>query len=90
MRKGFVFLAQNSDNDYVKQAYLLAMSLKATQEDCNICLITNDDVPVKYKKLFDVIKEIPWDDSAKDKEWKVDNRWKLYHASPYDLSLIHI
>ena len=88
MSKGFVFLAQNSKDDYVLQACLLAMSLKATQQDCNICLITNDDVPVKYKKLFDVIKEIPWTDSAEDKEWKVDNRWKLYHASPYDETII--
>ena len=88
MSKGFVFLAQNSKDDYVLQACLLAMSLKATQQDCNICLITNDDVPVKYKKLFDVIKEIPWTDSAEDKEWKVDNRWKLYHASPYDETIV--
>ena len=88
MSKGFVFLAQNSKDDYVLQACLLAMSLKATQQDCNICLITNDDVPVKYKKLFDVIKEIPWTDSAEDKEWKVNNRWKLYHASPYDETII--
>ena len=88
MSKGFVFLAQNSKDDYVLQACLLAMSLKATQQDCNICLITNDDVPVKYKKLFDVIKEIPWTDSAEDKEWKVNNRCKLYHASPYDETII--
>ena len=88
MSKGFVFLAQNSKDDYVLQACLLAMSLKATQKECNICLITNDDVPVKYKKLFDVIKEIPWTDSAEDKEWKVNNRWKLYHASPYDETII--
>jgi len=88
MSKGFVVIAQNSQDDYVLQACLLAMSIKATQKESNICLITNDTVPDEYISLFDVIKEIPWSDSASDKEWKVDNRWKLYHASPYDETII--
>ena len=88
MSKGFVVIAQNSQADYVLQACLLAMSIKATQTESNICLITNDIVPAEYISLFDVIKEIPWNDSASDKEWKVDNRWKLYHASPYDETII--
>ena len=76
MSKGFVVIAQNSQADYVLQACLLAMSIKATQTEA------------EYISLFDVIKEIPWNDSASDKEWKVDNRWKLYHASPYDETII--
>ena len=86
MSKGFVLIAQNSEYDYVQQACTLAMSIKATNE-AKICLITNDKVPSRYEKLFDIIKPIPWSDDAKDNDWKVDNRWKLYHAS---LSLIHI
>ncbi len=85
--KGFVLIAQNSEYDYVQQACTLAMSIKATNE-AKICLITNDKVPSRYEKLFDVIKPIPWSDDAKDNAWKVDNRWKLYHASPYDETIV--
>ena len=73
MTRGFVLIAQNSEYDYVQQACVLAMSIKATN-DANICLITNDKVPSRYEKLFDIIKPIPWSDDAKDNNWKVDNR----------------
>ena len=85
--KGFVLIAQNSEYDYVQQACALAMSIQATNE-AKICLITNDKVPSRYEKLFDIIKPIPWSDDAKDNAWKVDNRWKLYHASPYDETIV--
>ena len=52
--KGFVLIAQNSEYDYVQQACALAMSIQATNE-AKICLITNDKVPSRYEKLFDII-----------------------------------
>jgi hypothetical protein len=84
--KGFLVLAQNTELvDYVKQAYALALSIKGTQTAVtNISLITNDTVPDEYRNVFDQIIEIPWGDLAKNPQWKVENRWKLYHASPYD------
>lgn len=83
--KGFVVLAQNNKNvDYIKQAYALALSVKSTQASVtNISLVTNNKVPKKYKSVFDKIIPIPWNDDAKNTQWKVENRWKLYHASPY-------
>ena len=43
MSKGFLVLAQNSDVDYVRQAYALALSIKATQPTINnISIITNE------------------------------------------------
>ena len=86
MSKGFVFLAQNNDTtDYVKQSYLLACSIKATQHTNNAtCLITNEVVPEEYKKVFDHIVDIPWSDDAKESKWKIENRWKIYHATPFD------
>jgi hypothetical protein len=77
-------LAQNSGFDYVRQACLAAMSIHATNKDVSICLITNESVPTKYKHLFDHIVEIPWGDHAKDEDWKISNRWKIYHAIPYN------
>lgn len=79
----FTMLAQNSDFDYVRQAYLAAMSIKATNKNSKICLITNDPIPTKYKQVFDDIVDIPWGDHAENENWKVSNRWKIYHAIPY-------
>jgi len=81
-------LAQNNEIDnYVEQASLLAMSLRA-HNDTPISLVTNNIVPEEYQKLFDKIIPIPFNDAAKDTDWKIENRWKLYHASPYDETIV--
>ncbi len=84
----FTMLAQNSEFDYVRQACLAAMSIHATNKNVSICLITNDPVPTKYKNLFDHIVEIPWGDHAEEENWKISNRWKIYHAIPYDETMV--
>jgi|TARA_B110000858_G_scaffold198434_1_gene264941 hypothetical protein len=74
--------------NYVEQACVLAMSLKVLNPDTKISIITNDSVPKDYQKLFDQIIPIPFGDSAIDSDWKIENRWKLYHASPYDETIV--
>jgi len=90
MSKGFVFLAQNNENyDYVQQAYLLALSIRATQSDeYKICLVTNEKLNKKQKSVFDDVVEIPWEDAAKNSDWKIENRWKIYHATPYEENIV--
>ena len=89
MNKGFLVLAQNSDVDYVRQAYFLALSLKQTQSTVNnISLVTNDKVPDEYAHAFDKIIPIPFGDHAENSTWKVENRWKLYHATPYEETIV--
>lgn len=89
MSKGFLVLAQNSDVDYIRQAYALALSIRSTQPTINnISLVTNDVVPEQYLSAFDKIIPIPFGDSASASEWKIQNRWKLYHASPYDETIV--
>ena len=88
MTKGVVVLAQNNETDnYVEQAALLAMSLHY-YNDTPISIITNNTIPLEYTSLFDKIIPIPFGDSANDSEWKIENRWKLYHASPYDETIV--
>lgn len=85
----FTMLAQNSkDNDYLKQAYLAALSIKATTPNSSVCVITNEKVPLKYTEVFDYIVDIPWGDHAENEEWKIQNRWKIYHAIPYKETLV--
>lgn len=88
MNRGFLMLAQNGKDDYVLQACLCAMSILVTNPGSKISLVTNDEVPEEYQKLFDQIIEIPWGDAAESSEWKIENRWKLYHVTPYDETIV--
>lgn len=74
--------------DYVEQACLLAMSLKVTNPNEKISLVTNDAVPNHYKNLFDQILSIPFNDDALNSGWKIENRWKIYFATPYDETIV--
>lgn len=89
MTKGYLMLAQNNSvDDYVLQACVCAMSILAHNPNSKISLVTNDAVDAIYLELFDNIIPIPWTDSAADTEWKVENRWKLYHITPYDETIV--
>jgi len=89
MSKGFCLLAQNNEKtDYVRQAYALALSLHKYNTGQKISLITNDKVPDEWQGPFDKIISIPWSDDAQDEDWKIQNRWKVYHASPYDETIV--
>lgn len=88
MSKGFVVLAKNTnDTDYVKQAYVLALSILATQTETAISIITNDSVPEEYQEVFDQIIPIPWEDQASSR-YVAEHRWKIYHVTPYDETIV--
>ena len=88
MSLNFTIFAQNSTHDYVQQACLAAMSINLTTPASKIAIITNDPVPKKYQHLFEHIVPIPFDDASSDSEWKVENRWKIYHACPFEESAV--
>jgi len=85
--KGYVVLAQNTaEDDYVKQAYALALSIHATQTEKNISILTNDNVPEEYLHAFDQVIAIPWEDT--NSRFRAENRWKIYHITPYDETIV--
>lgn len=87
MNRGFLTLAQNGHYDYVKMAYVLAMSLKVSQSKYNkLSVIVNKDevVPEKYSQLFDKVIYIDKPDST----WLVDNKWRYFDLSPYDETIV--
>jgi hypothetical protein len=88
--KGFFVVAQNSNSvDYIEQAYALALSIKSSQKEVTgLTVMTNDPVPKKYQSVFDQIVPIPWSDLAYNPEWKIENRWKIFHATPYDETIV--
>jgi hypothetical protein len=87
MNKGFLTLAQNGTHDYVKMAYVLAMSLKLSQGiDTKLSIIVNEGevIPANYKDMFDQIIYT----SVPDDEWKVQNKWRYYELTPYDETIV--
>lgn len=87
--KGFLVFAQNTNTvDYIQQAYALALSIKYSQRDItNVSLVTNTSVPENYLHAFDQIIPIPWY-SDKESRYATEHRWKLYHATPYDETIV--
>jgi hypothetical protein len=93
MSKGYLVLAQNNKTDnYINHAYALALSIKNTQSTVNnITLATDvpvDNIPPNIQSTFDSIVPIPWTDHAEASQWKIENKWKYYHMTPYDETVI--
>ncbi len=92
MSKGYIVIAQNSgETDYLRMAYALALSLKATQSEVSnltVCIDKDTKVPKKYADVFDKVVQIPWQDDAVNSKWKIDNKWKYYYMTPYDETVI--
>ena len=85
MSNGICLIAQNnSDTNYIRQAYALALSVLSNSPDTNISLITDDKVPYD---VFDKVIPIPWGDMSYN-NWKIENRWKVYHATPYTNTIV--
>lgn len=83
--KGFLIYA--SGEEYVKQAYLCALSIIASNNQYPISLVTDTQIIEKYKTVFDKIIETPWNTST-DSRFHTENRWKLYHATPYEETIV--
>lgn len=90
MSRGYLILAQNTEStDYVRLAYALALSIKGSQTEVNqVAISTNDKLSNKHKFIFDHIIKIPWKDSAAISDWKIQNKWKYYHMTPFDETVV--
>ena len=93
MSKGYIVIAQNNaEHDYLEMTYALALSLKATQQENAICVCVDEYtktlITEKHEKAFDHIVDIPWGDLSGDDNWKIHNKWKYIHMSPFDETII--
>lgn len=84
MSKGILIFAVGEE--YIRQAYLCALSIKATGNDTPVSLFTDKEVENK-NNVFDqiVIDKWPVYDASR---YQVLNRWKTYHYSPYDETIV--
>lgn len=68
MTRGFVIMAQG--DDYVKCANTLKASIKRVMPKANVTIVTTE--------------MLPYGDQAPNTNWKLQNDWQVYDASPYD------
>src|SRR5689334_16550107 len=88
--RGFLTFAQNGETDYLRLAYGLALSLKATQKRTPylaVAITPGMTVPEHYRTVFDEVIDIPWGDLAEYDDWKLANEWKAFHLTPYEQTI---
>ena len=80
--RGYLVIAQNnSTTDYVQCARVLAASLHRVEPTARVCLLT--DVAPEDATGFDYVRTFPYGDMARDSEWKLNNDWQCFYASPF-------
>jgi hypothetical protein len=86
MSKGFLTVAQNTSQvDYVRLAYVQALSIKATQPTINkyaVMVTPGTVIPDRYRQVFDEVIDVPWGDMSSSTR-KFENEWKTYHITPW-------
>lgn len=84
--KGFLTLAQNSKVDYLRLAYVQAMSIKLTMPDSKYAVIvdrkTLESITEKHRAVFDYVITLP-EDFANTEEWKLSNEWQVFNLTPF-------
>jgi hypothetical protein len=85
-QQGFLTIAQNTDVDYLRLAYVQAMSIKLTMPDSLYAVVvdahTEQQITEDHKKVFDYIIALPHD-YAKDQTWKLSNEWQVFYLTPF-------
>ena len=84
---GFLTFAQNtSDVDYLRLAYVQAMSIKLTMPGSQYAVVvdtaTVGKITPQQRKMFDHIIELPVD-YALDDQWKLANEWQVFELTPF-------
>jgi len=86
-QRGFATIAQNNaDTDYLRLAYLQAMSIKMVMPTEKYAVIVDAEtmkgITSQHKRVFDYVIQID-DDTAKGEEWKLSNEWQIGDLTPF-------
>ena len=86
-QQGFLTIAQNTEGvDYLRLAYVQAMSIKLTMPDAKYAVIVDDatlaQVTDSHCKVFDHVIPLPVD-YARDDKWKLANEWQAFDLTPF-------
>jgi len=85
-QQGFLTIAQNGEVDYLRLAYVQAMSIKLTMPGSQYAVIvdknTLDEVTDTHRKVFDHVIVLDTDHAEND-SWKLSNEWQVFYLSPF-------
>jgi protein-tyrosine-phosphatase len=85
-QQGFLTIVQNTDVNYLRLAYLQAMSIKLIMPDSSYAIIVDENtaqqVTDKYHKVFDYVITLN-EDHAKNQTWKLSNEWQVFYLTPF-------
>lgn len=88
MSRGFITLGINTDLDKIQYCYALALSIKNSNPDEEVCLVVDkgkeNSVPQKYFHAFDYITELPFGNTAFMDGFHGSNVWQVYHCTPFE------
>jgi hypothetical protein len=90
MSKGFVTFAQNTQTvDYLRLAYLQALSIKSTQQNNKFAVIvdelTYNVILPEHKSAFDYIIPVSKDHNTETSRFA--NEFQIYQLSPFDQTI---
>ena len=85
-QQGFLTIAQNGEVDYLRLAYVQAMSIKLTMPGSQYAVIvdknTLTEVTDTHRKVFDHVIVLDTDHAEND-SWKLSNEWQVFYLSPF-------
>jgi len=85
-QQGFLTIAQNTDVDYLRLAYVQAMSVKGVMPGSKYAVIVDDttaeQVTDQHRKIFDYVITLPEDHANLD-QWKLANEWQVFNLTPF-------
>jgi hypothetical protein len=85
-QQGFITIAQNTDVDYLKLAYVQAMSIKKLMPGSLYAVAVDQHtlslVTEQHRTVFDYVITIQ-DDQAHNESWKLSNEWQVFNLSPF-------
>ena len=86
-QQGFITFAQNTDHvDYLKLAYVQAMSIKLVMPDAKYAVIVDEATLARvedcHHKVFDYVIPLPID-HAVNETWKLSNEWQVFGLTPF-------
>lgn len=84
--RGFLTIAQNTTVDYLRLAYVQAMSIKIVMPDSKYAVIvdtkTSEKITDQHRKVFDHVILLS-EDHAVDQDWKLNNEWQVFALTPF-------
>ena len=91
-QQGFLTIAQNTDEvDYLRLAYVQAMSIKLTMPDSLYAVIVDEatlaEVTDRHRKVFDYVIPLSYD-YAQDSNWKLAIEWQVFNLTPFKETII--